>query len=210
MPSVSDKQHNAMEAAAHGHSTLGIPKSVGQEFVDADKTAHDEAPVRAAGVMHRDPDGNVLFAKRSDTGEWAFPGGCIEEGESPEDAARRESHEETGVRPEQLHEVHHHEHNGVDFTTFAHNVEKPFVPELDYEHHAHAWAKPEHAPEPLHPGVRKALDDIQTERDARFTVSEGMFEIVQPDDPQPAPGYMDDLEEGENPDDAVVKLDITA
>ena len=37
MPSVSDKQHRAMEAAAHGHSTLGIPKSVGQDFVAADK-----------------------------------------------------------------------------------------------------------------------------------------------------------------------------
>lgn len=36
MPSVSDKQHRAMEAAAHGHSTLGIPKSVGQDFVSAD------------------------------------------------------------------------------------------------------------------------------------------------------------------------------
>jgi len=37
MPSVSKKQHNAMEAAAHGTSTLGIPKSVGQEFAAADK-----------------------------------------------------------------------------------------------------------------------------------------------------------------------------
>ena len=37
MPSVSSKQHNAMEAAAHGHSTLGIPKSVGQDFANADK-----------------------------------------------------------------------------------------------------------------------------------------------------------------------------
>lgn len=36
MPSVSDKQHNAMEAAAHGHSTLGIPPSVGKDFVNAD------------------------------------------------------------------------------------------------------------------------------------------------------------------------------
>ena len=25
-----------MEAAAHGHSTLGIPKKVGKEFADAD------------------------------------------------------------------------------------------------------------------------------------------------------------------------------
>lgn len=36
MPSVSGKQHRAMEAAAHGHSTLGIPKSVGEEFSQAD------------------------------------------------------------------------------------------------------------------------------------------------------------------------------
>ena len=37
MPSLTPKQHRAMEAAAHGKSTLGIPKSVGQEFVQADK-----------------------------------------------------------------------------------------------------------------------------------------------------------------------------
>lgn len=36
MPSVSEKQHRAMEAAAHGKSTLGIPKKVGKEFVKAD------------------------------------------------------------------------------------------------------------------------------------------------------------------------------
>lgn len=35
--SVSEKQHRAMEAAAHGESTLGIPKSVGEEFVEKDK-----------------------------------------------------------------------------------------------------------------------------------------------------------------------------
>lgn len=43
MPSSSDKQHRAMEAAAHGHSTLGIPQSVGQEFVKAD--AAKKAPL---------------------------------------------------------------------------------------------------------------------------------------------------------------------
>lgn len=37
MPSVSDRQHRAMQAAAHGQSTLGIPKSVGREFVKADQ-----------------------------------------------------------------------------------------------------------------------------------------------------------------------------
>ena len=36
MPSVSEKQHRAMEAAKHGHSTLGIPQSVGEDYVAAD------------------------------------------------------------------------------------------------------------------------------------------------------------------------------
>jgi hypothetical protein len=35
--SVSAPQHKAMEAAAHGQSTLGIPKDVGKEFAEADK-----------------------------------------------------------------------------------------------------------------------------------------------------------------------------
>jgi len=36
MPSVSRAQQKAMFAAASGHSTLGIPKSVGQDFASAD------------------------------------------------------------------------------------------------------------------------------------------------------------------------------
>ena len=35
MPAVSEAQRRAMFAAAAGKSTLGIPKSVGKEFVDA-------------------------------------------------------------------------------------------------------------------------------------------------------------------------------
>jgi hypothetical protein len=35
--SVSEPQHKAMEAAAHGQSNLGIPKDVGKEFSEADK-----------------------------------------------------------------------------------------------------------------------------------------------------------------------------
>ena len=41
MPSTSEKQRKAMQAAAHGKSTLGIPKKVGKEFAAADaKKAH--------------------------------------------------------------------------------------------------------------------------------------------------------------------------
>lgn len=37
MPSVSEAQRRAMQAAAHGKSTIGIPVSVGKEYVKADK-----------------------------------------------------------------------------------------------------------------------------------------------------------------------------
>ena len=37
MPSKTPKQQRAMAAAASGKSTLGIPKSVGKEFMMADQ-----------------------------------------------------------------------------------------------------------------------------------------------------------------------------
>ena len=40
MPSLSGKMHRAMAAAAAGRSTLGIPQSVGAEFMHADKGKH--------------------------------------------------------------------------------------------------------------------------------------------------------------------------
>jgi 8-oxo-dGTP pyrophosphatase MutT (NUDIX family) len=44
--SVSEEQHNAMAAAAEGNSNLGIPATVGKEFLDADKgKTFDAAPL---------------------------------------------------------------------------------------------------------------------------------------------------------------------
>lgn len=42
-----------MEAAAHGGSTLGIPKSVGQEFVAADKAKGKKLPTKAVAKAAR-------------------------------------------------------------------------------------------------------------------------------------------------------------
>jgi hypothetical protein len=36
MPLKSEAQRRAMQAAAHGHSTLGIPTKVGKEFAESD------------------------------------------------------------------------------------------------------------------------------------------------------------------------------
>jgi hypothetical protein len=39
VPSVSRQQQKAMYAAKEGKSTLGIPQSVGEDFIAADKAA---------------------------------------------------------------------------------------------------------------------------------------------------------------------------
>lgn len=66
MPSKSKAQHDAMEAAAHGKSTLGIPKSVGQDFAAADQGKKFSAKHMADAMKKRratpkpppEPDGD--------------------------------------------------------------------------------------------------------------------------------------------------------
>ncbi|WP_117208868.1 NUDIX domain-containing protein [Allorhizocola rhizosphaerae] len=57
--------------------------------------------MRAAGILLVRPDGSVLLQLRddqapTDANRWAIPGGLVNSGERPKDAARREIHEEPG------------------------------------------------------------------------------------------------------------------
>ena len=57
--------------------------------------------VLVSAVALIDPDGRVLLAQRPEgksmAGLWEFPGGKIEQGETPEAALIRELHEELGI-----------------------------------------------------------------------------------------------------------------
>lgn len=160
MPTVSEAQKRAMEAAAHGRSTLGIPKAVGEEFVGKDAKGH------AAGTLFVAPDGDVLLLRRSSAetnyaGHWALPGGGGEDGESPEDTAAREAKEEMGDAPEGVRKIldRRISPTGIAFHTFAQPVDEKFVPKLNDEHSGYAWAPLDQLPEPLHPGVKATLHD---------------------------------------------------
>ncbi|MGI9274326.1 MAG: nucleotide triphosphate diphosphatase NUDT15 [Endozoicomonas sp.] len=62
-------------------------------------TTNKTMPKIGVGVIvHRDR--RILLGRRKNShgeGHWAFPGGHLEFGESPEDCARRETMEETGL-----------------------------------------------------------------------------------------------------------------
>ena len=53
--------------------------------------------VPSVSVALRDAGGRVLLARHSEGGTWLLPGGAIEPGETPADAALREMWEETGL-----------------------------------------------------------------------------------------------------------------
>jgi ADP-ribose pyrophosphatase YjhB (NUDIX family) len=55
-----------------------------------------------AGAFVFDEENRVLMQKRSDNGQWGFPGGFMDLGESVQDTARREVYEETGLNLEEL------------------------------------------------------------------------------------------------------------
>jgi 8-oxo-dGTP diphosphatase len=63
----------------------------------AEAAARGEVTVRAAGGLVR-RDGSVLLVHRPQYDDWTFPKGKANDGESDEDCALREVHEETGLR----------------------------------------------------------------------------------------------------------------
>lgn len=123
----------------------------------------------AAGILYSAPTGQILLMKRAPGkvhgGEWSFPAGKLESGESPAAAAVREFMEETGVPIEGTLKLHNRQ---AGFTLFSH-VGPVFSPVLNDEHTEFMWADPLALPEPLHPGVRESvvsqgLDFVDTKR----------------------------------------------
>jgi 8-oxo-dGTP diphosphatase len=69
-------------------------------YCEAEKKYLYENPVPASTAVLFDDKGRLLLVLRNrepGAGEWSLPGGFVENGESPEDAAKRELLEETGL-----------------------------------------------------------------------------------------------------------------
>jgi 8-oxo-dGTP pyrophosphatase MutT (NUDIX family) len=106
--------------------------------------------IRGAGILFLTPDKQVLLLKRGPggdhPGEWCFPGGTVEGGETPEDTAIRETIEEVGFLPDGNRTLWvETEIASVHFTTFLQSVKDKFMPKLNGEHTAFMWCGIEEA-----------------------------------------------------------------
>jgi 8-oxo-dGTP pyrophosphatase MutT (NUDIX family) len=97
-------------------------------------------PEPASATVVRDPDRGILLLRRHrfvvDSHDWEVPAGRLDPGESPEDAARRETAEETGWRPGRLRSLgfFHPAPGAVDQTFHlfeAHGAEQVGEPDED-------------------------------------------------------------------------------
>lgn len=140
---------------------------------------------QAAGVLFVS-GGKVLLMQRGAGGDfggtWAFPGGGIEEGETPAEAAIREVFEETGYQVDDANLLKAHTRrvaDGTDFTCFRCDLTLPFEPVLNDEHGAAGWFSPGELPANLHPGVGIALRRLDmTELDVARAIRDG--ELTSP------------------------------
>ena len=99
----------------------------------------------AAGIVFH-ANGKILLLQRPD-GTWGFPAGTIEEGETADAAARRETIEETGF-------VHQGELTNIGifdgfFNAFFADIQ-PFDVNLNDEHIGQGWFALDALPAPLH------------------------------------------------------------
>jgi 8-oxo-dGTP pyrophosphatase MutT (NUDIX family) len=100
-----------------------LPIEEGQSFVTISpylaglraRIGHELLLLPAVAVVVRDPVGRLLLVRDRESGEWSLPAGAVEPSESPNEAARRELLEETGLECDSLEFV-----TGVGGDEFRH------------------------------------------------------------------------------------------
>lgn len=124
--------------------------------------------LQAAGILFVALDTkNILTVYRGvdvvDPCCWCSVGGKVEDGETPEQTARREASEEIGYSgPLQLIPAFVYNKPGLLFHNFIGVVDEQFYPKLNWESHGYAWTLKENVPHPWHYGLEAMLTDSAT------------------------------------------------
>lgn len=133
------------------------------------------APLLMVGatVLVLDPQGRLLLLKRADNECWGPPGGAVEPGEVVEEAARRESLEETGLELGDLslfgvfsgQDQFYRYPNGDE----VHNVTVVYIGRhaggavrLSAEHTQAGWFPPSATPAAISPPIIPVLERFKT------------------------------------------------
>lgn len=155
------------------------------ELTEAEKESHKrdlkEEPDSkvVAFIVYTDGD-RILWMKRTKDDTWGFPGGHVEEGESPIEGAIRESREEIMHVPATGLQLIYEEGR---VRLFGCN-DGEFVPDLNDEHSEYVWATIEDAPNPLFPKIdgdeekiAEAAQANASAMDKREYDTNGWFEV---------------------------------
>ena len=171
-------QENIKEMIKAGHD----PKqSMAAAYSNARKSASDEKEdtTIVAFIVYTDGE-KILWMRRTKDNSWGFPGGHVEEGESPIEGAIRESREEISHVPTTGLNLIYEEGK---VSLFGCNDGK-FEPNLNDEHDAYVWATIEDAPEPLFKKIDDEMEVIAEAAEANASAMDrreydtnGWFEI---------------------------------
>ena len=105
----------------------------------------------------------IQKAEGKHKGVWGLVGGTNTQGETAWQGLQREIQEEIGFLPAILKTIPLEKFvsndNLFNFYTYLCIIEEEFIPTLSIEHMAWSWAVLDHAPKPLHQGLRNSLSN---------------------------------------------------
>lgn len=128
-----------------------------------------------AAILVVDNEDRLLLMKRSDSGCWGPPGGAVEPGEVVEDAARRETLEETRLNVKDMSlfgvfsgpELYYKYPNGDE----VYNVTIVYLSRdwhgevvINEEHTEWKWFTVSEIPEDLSPPIRPVIEKYKTQK----------------------------------------------
>lgn len=134
-------------------------------------------PFYGAGlVIHNPANGKVLMARRAASstypGYWDFPGGGLEAGEGPLDAAIREGIEELGSLPRLKIDINpawytpSHDFAFASFLAHLDPSRQIWEPVINQEHDDWGWFSLNRLPDPIIPGPIEAIQKFFGKRSA--------------------------------------------